>query len=333
MVINRNEENPIIKKKLCFDNLPDYDEEIVKNSPIIIDKVFEENSSNMFDYVTIFRKECSKYKSLKEAYNNVSVKDSDNFRAYCIHLSRQLKKELDKLGLKTYLLSYEADGFAFDVGDKKIKEAHISLLYPAIDEGRVRYTIFDPGLKIWVPMSFYEKESKQILKNDDIDICIEHYNEKDDYPYAVKTFGVSPYSYTHHPHLIFEKFNPEYLIQNVNETVYPISLRLLTGYKATIFSKDVKNRAYIKLDHISGILEYRDFDNGIVKVLNYSKIIKLNRNGIKTEISRICDKLNLDVDTLVDDIFFMIDVNNEFLTDIMDQDVIKEYQRTRKLKL
>ena len=143
-------------------------------------------------------------------------------------------------------------------------------------------------------------------------------------------YGISPYSYTDFPHLIYQRFNPDYLIDNLGEMLYPISLKLLTGYKATIFSKDVNKRAYIKLDHIDNSIEYCDYEKEVVKSLDYKDIMKMDRNYLIRELSSICEKLKIDVNEIVDDIIFMIEVNDDYIKEIMDKDVLNEYKKIRK---
>ncbi len=328
MKIVRKNEFDISKSKLDIDKLSTYSAEQIRESIPLLDKIMEENAVSTFDLITLLRE---KYNgSLNDAYHNVSIDGFVNSKFNCVFLSRILKDELQKLGINAYYLSHQARLYALDSGDKKIKEAHVSLIYPALCKDRIIYTIYDPGLKIPIPITFFAKEEyKQELDNN-LSIGIEYEPSNLEYPNAIKMYGISPYSYTDFPHLIYQRFNPDYLIDNLGEMLYPMSLKLLTGYKATIFSKDYNKRAYIKLDHIDNSIEYCDYEKGIVKSLDYKDIMRVGRNYLISELSGICEKLRIDVNEIVDDIIFMVDVNDSYMKEIMDEDVLNEYKKNRK---
>lgn len=328
MKIERKNEFDILKSKIDIDKLRTYNVEQINESVFLLDKIMEENAVSTFDLITLLRE---KYDgSLKESYHNASINGFVNSKFNCVYLSRILKDELKKLGIDAQYLSHQARLYALDSGDKKIKEAHVSLIYPAIHNDKIIYTIYDPGLKIPIPITFYDRETYEKEINNNLNVGIEYDSSNIEYPNAIKMYGISPYSYTDFPHLIYQRFNPNYLIDNLGEMLYPISLKLLTGYKATIFSKDFNKRAYIKLDHIDKSVEYCDYEKGIVKSLSYKDIMIVDRNYLINELSSICDKLKIDVNEIVDDIIFMIDVNNEFMEEIMDKDVLNEYKKIRK---
>lgn len=328
MKIIRNNEFDISKSKLDIEKLSAYSTEQIKDSIPLLDKIMEENAVSTFDLITLLRK---KYNgSLKDAYHNASIDEFVNSKFNCVFLSRLLKDELQKLGINAHYLSHQARLYALDSGDKKIKEAHVSLIYPALYNEEIIYTIYDPGLKIPIPITFFaKKEHKQELDGN-LSVGIEYDSSNLEYPNAIKMYGISPYSYTDFPHLIYQRFNPDYLIDNLGEMLYPMSLKLLTGYKATIFSKDVNKRAYIKLDHIDNSIEYCDYEKGIVKSLDYKDIMRVGRNYLVSELSGICEKLRIDVNEIADDIIFMVDVNDSYMNEIMDEDVLKEYKKIRK---
>ena len=328
MKIERKNEFDILKSKMDIDTLHTYNVKQINESVPLLDKIMEENAVSTFDLITLLRE---KYDgSLREAYHNASIDGFVNSRFNCVYLSRILKDELQKIGIEAHYLSYQARLYALDSGDKKIKEAHVSLIYPAIYNDKIIYTIYDPGLKIPIPITFYDKETYEKKIDTNLNVGVEYDSSNIEYPNAIRMYGISPYSYTDFPHLIYQRFNPNYLIDNLGEMLYPVSLKLLTGYKATIFSKDFNKKAYIKLNHIDNSIEYCDYEEGMVKSLCYKNIMKVDRNFLINELSSICDKLKIDVNEIVDDILFMIDVNNEFMKEIMDKDVLNEYKKVRK---
>ena len=58
--------------------------------------------------------------------------------------------------------------------------------------------------------------------------------------------------------------------------------------------------------------------------------MKTGRNHLTSELSGICEKLRLDVNEIVDDIIFMVDVNDLYMDEIMDEDILNEYRKIRK---
>lgn len=328
MKIERKNEYDILKNEVDINRLGEYSLEQIKESVPLLDKVMEQNAVSTFDLITLLR---DKYNgSLKSAYHNASISGFVNSKFNCVYLSRILKEQLKKLGIDAHYLSHQARLYALDSGDKKIKEAHVSLIYPAIHNDRIIYTIYDPGLKIPIPMTFYSEEKYEQELDNNLSVGIEYDPSNVEYPNAIKMHGISPYSYTEFPHLIYQRFNPNYLIDNLGEMLYPMSLKLLTGYKATIFSKDYNKRAYIKLDHIDNSIEYCDYEKGIIKSLDYKDIMKVDRNYLIGELSSICEKLRIDVNEIVDDIIFMVEVNDEYMKEIMDNDVLNEYKKIKK---
>lgn len=328
MIIERKNEYSILKSKIDINKLSEYSLEQINESIPLLDRIMEENAVSTFDLITLLRE---KYRgSLKDAYKNASIDGFVNSRSNCVYLSRLLKCELQKLGIETHYLSHQARLYALDSGDKRIKEAHVSLIFPTINNDRIMYTIYDPGLKIPIPITFYDREKYEQKLNNGLNVGIEYDPTNVDYPNAVKMYGISPYSYTNFPHLIYQRFNPKYLIDNLGEMLYPISLKLLTGYKATIFSKNINKRAYIKLNHIDSSIEYCDYERKKVKFLDYKEIMKFDRSYLIKELACICEKLKIDVSEIVDDILFMVEINEKFMEEIMDRDVLNEYEKIRK---
>ena len=213
MKIERKNEYDILKNEVDINRLGEYSLEQIKESVPLLDKVMEQNAVSTFDLITLLRE---KYNgSLKSAYHNASISGFVNSKVNCVYLSRILKEELKKLGIDAHYLSHQARLYALDSGDKKIKEAHVSLIYPAIHNDRIIYTIYDPGLKIPIPITFYSKEKYEQELDNNLSVGIEYDPSNVEYPNAIKMHGISPYSYTEFPHLIYQRFNPNYLIDNL----------------------------------------------------------------------------------------------------------------------
>lgn len=320
-----------IKKEIVsLNKLDDFDSNKLKEAtPLLIDTI-ENSKISTFGLITILRKKYEK--SLLETYKLLEKENYDSVKCNCYYLAKILKEKLYNLGIDTNYLTHKAHFFALNSGDSKIKEAHISLLYPTIKNDKLFYIIFDPGLKIDAPLCFYANESMKPIQRENLSIDVCYDNSDINYPYYINMDGINPYSYTTYPHNIFQKFNPNYKTTNIDEMLYPISYNLLTGYKAITFSKDKFKRAYIILKHLDRTLEFCDLETNQLFYYNYNELKKLGRNILKNKIFQICLKLSLDTEEILDNIYFMIDIHNEFLSTIMDKDVLTEYTKKRNLK-
>ena len=315
----------IIKNEISLSNLDSYDEEKIKEAGYLLKDTIINYPISTIGMITILRKKYEK--SLMHTYdilkNNL---DYDIVRYNCYYLAKVLNARLKNISINTYFMTHKAHYFALDSGDKKMKEAHISLLYPTICNDKVLYTIFDPGLKIDIPMSFYKDEEMETIVNEQLTINVKRTNDVD-YPYYVNLDGINPYSYTLNAHNVHQTFNPKYETVELDKLAYPISYKLLTGYKATIFAREQDKRAYVTLNHLSRILEFYDGLDGRKHSYTFSELFKIDKQIIKNQLKNICLKLSLDVDELVEDIYFMIDVIDEFNSQLMDQEVVNEYNK------
>ena len=322
MEILRDGNFSIKKEIIDLSNLDIYNEERISNVSYLIPSVMEEYPISTFGMITLLRE--NYYRSLEDTIKKISGFDYDKVRCNCYYLSKVLKEKLNSMGIKSYYLTYKANHFALNSGDKIAKEAHISLLYPTIKNDRIYYTIFDPGLKIVKPLSFYRNEGMDAVKDNDLITLIGYENSDNDYPYYVNMDGINPYSYNRYPHNVCQRFNPNYETVNIVEMLFPISYYLLTGYKATIFSKDISKRAYVTLYHIDRKVELFDEESNMLISYSYDDIMQMDKNILINKLKDICKKLDLDLMELLEDIYFMIDVHDEYMNSIMNKQVLNE---------
>ncbi|MGM9878933.1 MAG: hypothetical protein ACI31R_02795 [Bacilli bacterium] len=327
MEIIRDKEFSIIKQRLSGDEFPKYDEKIIEETTSLIDEVLEEYSINSFDMITLLRE--NYIKSLIDTYNSLKVADFETTRYNCYYLCKVLKEKLNNYGVRTYFLSHKANNYALSIGDKKVKESHISLLYPTVKDDSVNYVIYDPGLKIKEPMVFEKDRTSTICDQPDLKIEIKKTGD-DDYPYALDAFGKSQYSYTNYPHRLYEIFNPNFRTENVGELLFPISYKLLSNYKAIIFSKNVNKRAYIKLNPIDESIEYCNFEINLYRHLSYDEFTNSSKLVLYNELNPICEKLAISYEEIINNIKFMIEFRDDFIREIMDKEFLDEYKRVRK---
>ena len=144
MQIQRNNNSIIQKKQIEFTKLDIFDEKKI----ILANKILKDTINNTFvshfDYISYslkyFDEEFSKY----------------NENIGCVSDCIKLKKELKKIGLKTYFVTCKTNGFLNPKGDDLVKEAHTFLIYPCLKNNKLYFTIFDPGFRINQTISFYD---------------------------------------------------------------------------------------------------------------------------------------------------------------------------------
>lgn len=329
MKLERAGLSPIIKSEIDLSNLDDFSQEKVDSVVPLLKETIEKYPISTFGLITLMRKNFEK--DLLTTFQNAKF-DYSSLNYNCFFLASLLKEKLNKESIKGYLITYQANKYSLNSGDAKVREAHISLMYPTKKDDRVLYTIFDPGLKIDRPMSFYQesKLNRFIVGQNQINICYEPNNI--DYPYYMDMTGINKYSYNKSDHRIFQRFNPKYETINIEEMLFPISYSLLTGYKAIIYSTDINKRAYITLSHLNQELEFSDCITGKKHKITYDEIEKMGYMKLKQKINSVCYKLQLDPDDITSDIYFMIYYHNEYINYVMDKQLIQEYLEKTNVK-
>lgn len=332
MLINREGLKPIIKKEINLDNLNNYSQKQIDEVTPLLKETIENYPISTFGLITLMRKyfKNNLVETINECNNNFDCYTSLNYN--CFHLSKMIKEELKKYSIDSYLMTYQANKYALNSGDNKVKEAHISILYPTIKDERIYYTIFDPGLKIDQPLSFYQGEHSKTLLVGENKINISYDSQNKEYPYCMNMTGINRYSYNKSDHQIIQKFNPTYETTNIEEMLFPISHHILTGYKAIIYSTNEEKRAYITLSHLEQTLSFSDCITGKEYKYSYDEIEKMGYAKLKQKISQVCYKLQLDVDDIVSNVFFMINYHNDYIKYIMDESLLEEYKTKKNVK-
>jgi ABC-type Zn uptake system ZnuABC Zn-binding protein ZnuA len=141
-------ESKIKKRKINLKNLEPYNKEKIKLAQQRLNQVIENSFVSHFDNVTYFF----------QKQKNKDIKFSKfNKNTGCISECKKLKKELKDIGIKTYFVSCNANGFSNKSGDNLVKEAHVFLINPSQRNGKIYFTIFDPGFRMTNPISFFNK--------------------------------------------------------------------------------------------------------------------------------------------------------------------------------
>ncbi len=103
--------------------------------------------------------------------------------------------------------------------------------------------------------------------------------------------------------------------------LYPISLSLLIGFKISNINSRKKG-AYIKLIILSKYIEYYNAKTKKVTKISFEELQKLPKNETKKRLSTTCNMLDKNIDTIVDDIYFIVNNYDEYLKNILNQEIL-----------
>ena len=324
MKIKRLNTFDIKKEKIDLDSISNFSFFKYILSKYILKKVINTEIIDTFDFITLIRTNCNgNIKSLNKKWKMNDFKD---IKYNCYYLSKVLKRKLEKIGINCNYVSYKANGFSTPDGDKLIKEAHISLVWITKKKNKVFITLYDPGLFIDRPISFYENSDSKIVKIKKCNFFIIRNTDKDDnkmYPYMLVINGINKNCYGNKLYYITHKFNPLFETKNLDEMLYPISLSLLIGFKVSNINS-TKRSAYIKLLLLSKYIEYYNINMKDNIRISFEEIKRISRLELKKMLSNTCTLLNKDVDTLIDDVYFIVDNYDEYLKYIINKKVLND---------
>lgn len=307
----------IKKRKINLKNLINYEELDINLLTKLLNEVIVKNTYSTIDLLKLIK---DSYKeNLKDTVKN--IKDYSSVRFNCYYATILLKEKLEKLMINSNIISYKAIGFSTKKGDKLIKEAHVALLIPTKRNYQIYYIILDPGLKIPEPLGFYKKAKKTLLKVDNDNIIIDKSKRKE-YPYSIEIKGYNRYSPNKKNYYCKEYFNVDYETLNPQEILFPIVCKILSEYKIIRYSTTKEKRALIKLDLINNYIECSDATNKLK--LTFKKIQRMKTEELQQNLTPFADKLDISNKELVETIKFIIKHNKEFITSIIDKEILKE---------
>lgn len=314
MNIERGSFKPIKKKLISLDNLPCFDSINLAKINALLNEVISGYSYNTIDLLTL----------LMNNYNGdlvssiANIQDYSNVRFNCYHATKMLKKELNKIGIKSYLISYKSIGFSNSYGDSLIKEAHMSLVIPTIKENKVYYILLDPGLRIPEALCFFANDNETTLNIDNDIIKIKRTND-DFYNYTMEMTGYNRYSVTNTSYSCEEHFDITHELLNPEELLFPVSYYILSGYRIISFNVDKNKAAIIKLMLVEESLECSSSKSTIK--IDFKEISLLTTEQLKSLLKSYTDILNEDLDILVATIKFMVDKSHDFINNVVDKNV------------
>lgn len=322
MIIKRENTFDIVKEKIDLDSISNFSLFKYLLSKHILKKVISREVIDTFDFITIVRTRCNG--NIEKLNKELQVSDFKNIKYNCFYLCNVLKKELEKIGINCNYVSYKANGFSTHNGDEIIKEAHVSLVWITKRKNKVYITIYDPGLYINKPISFYKDENSKIIKIKKCKFSIIHNNNIEDnelYPYMQVIDGKNKNCFGNKYYSISHRFNPLYETKNLNEMLHPISLSLLVGFKVSNINNR-KRSAYIKLILLSKYIEYYNANTKKTTRISFEELQRISKLELKKRLLITCNMLNKDIDTLIDDIYFIVDNYDEYLKCIINKKVL-----------
>ena len=322
MKIKRENTFDIVKEKINLNTIPNFSFSKYLLSKHILKKVINREVIDTFDFITIVRKSCNgNIKNLKKKWE---ISDFKDIKYNCYYLCKVLKKELEDIGINCKYVSYQANGFSTPVGDNIIKEAHISLVWITKRNNKPFITVYDPGLYIDKPISFYKGEDLPVVKikkGNFFIICNKNKKDNNNYPYIQVINGKNKNCFGDKFYDISYKFNPLYETKNLDEMLYPISLSLLIGFKVSNINNK-KNGAYLKLIILSKYIEFYNVHTKILTRITFEELKLISKLELKDKLLVTCKLLNKDINTVIDDIYFIVDNYDSYITHVINNDII-----------
>lgn len=322
MKIIRNDNSIIKKRKINFNNIEYYDENKVKQGVEYLKSEIKNNFVSHFDIITYI---------LHKNNNNIKF-SSYNKNTGCISDCKRLKKKLSKIGLKTYLVSCKANGFSNPAGDNLVKESHVFLLYPAIKNKKIYYTIFDPGFRIPKVISFYDQQNS--LKYSYLSkgtVKVKFTKDNNNYPYELIVNKRINYKYENIDADIHWKFNPYYETLNIddyNEKLYHamFSLKLMN------YPSDLNKYICIRSKILEKTLEI--YTKNKSKLYSFEQLSAFNQQQLKNIFKEYFLQTtisNKEVNKFINNIFLLIHNTDVYINQVIDSKVIEEYKKGYKL--
>lgn len=306
------ENNTIIKKrKINLKNLENYDENKIKQATQYLQNKIYTSFISHFDNISYFLGKATTFST-----NNNG----------CISECKKLKKELKKLGLKTYFVSCSTSGFSNPAGDFLVKEAHIFLVYPSLRNGRVHFTIFDPGFRQENPISFYDScNSEPVSYLSDGTAKIIFTNESI-YPYELVVNKQINYRHQISPVDIHWKFNPYYQtlnIDNFNEQLYHV----IFSIKLMNYPKDLNKYICIRAKIIDNIIDVYTLKKS--EMFSFNELSSLTKDKLSNIFKSYFENADLtrkQLDEFIENVFLLIHNAQDYVSTVISPEVLKDYK-------
>lgn len=323
MKIIRNDNSIIKKRKINFNNIENYDKNKIKQGVEYLNQEINNNFVSHFDNINYI---------LHKKNNNNTKFSSYNKNTGCISDCKRLKKKLNKIGLKTYLISCKANGFSTPAGDALVKESHVFLLYPTIKNKKIHFTIFDPGFRIPKVISFYDHQNS--LNNPYLSVGsvkVKFIKDNTAYPYELVVNKRINYKCESTDADIHWEFNPYYetlSIDDYNEKLYHamFSLKLMN------YPSDLNKYICIRAKVLEKTLEI--YTPNKSKLYSFEQLSSFSQQQLKNIFKEYFLQTgisNKELNKFVNNIFLLIHNIDLYINYVIDSQVIEEYKKGYRL--
>lgn len=319
-IITRNNYPSIIKEKIEKEPEIYYEDLDLNLINHLIQETIAECVCNTIDLITLLRE--NYHSNLTTTINRIS--DFSQVRFNCYYASKTLKEKLEEYNLKAKYISYKSIGFSSPFGDNLIKEAHMALLLRTKKNNKNYNLILDPGYRLPNPIGFYQEkvQSTTIIDNDFIEINL---LDKGIYPYRMNMSGYNRYSLSDISYECTEYFNANYETLNPEDILFPLSYKVLDGYRAIRYSDNPANRASVKIMLLDNYVECLSTDKK--ERFPFNKLKDLSTNELVSILTPYTDILELSPKIIAEDFNFLINNCDEFINTVIDKEVVKEKRR------
>ena len=318
MNIKRPDNSYIKKRKINLNNLDKYDENKIKQATQFLENVINKSYVSHFDNISFLLNQ-----------DNNTLKELKN--SGCINECKVLKKQLKKIGLKTYYISCQANGFSNPAGDSLVKEAHVFLLYPSIKNNKIYFTIFDPGFRMTKPVSFFDKKDSANFDYANGLVKVNFIGKNSNYPYELTSNKRFDYKHQIKDANIHWNFNPYYQTLNIDEFGEKL-YHAMFSLKLMNFPTDINQYLCIRAKILDKELEiYTTTKN---EILSFEYLSKLDLKKLKDIFQEYFFNAKLDskkLNIFVNNLYLLLHNVEKYICEIIYSKVIEDYKLGNKL--
>lgn len=314
MKIIRDNNSIIKKRKINLDKLPIYDDKKIQIAIKMLNQTIEESFISHFNYISY---------ALKEENNckiTTFLKTSG-----CISDCKRLKTKLKKLGIETYYVSCQANGFSNPAGDLLVKEAHVFLVSPSLKNNQIYFTIFDPGFRMNNVIQFYDTQNSSEVIYEKEGIVKAIYIDNQNYPYKLTVNKRINYKRQISPASIEWNFNPYYQTLNINEFNEQL-YQAMFSLKLMNYPQNLDKYICIRSKILEKSIEiYTPKKN---QIMFYSELSLLTKKQLKNIFKKDFLDANLTQQQLtefINNLYILIHNSDTYIKKIINSKVIEDY--------
>jgi hypothetical protein len=181
-------------------------------------------------------------KDLREIYEEMDHSQFEKSSwAFCIWLAKIIKDKLDKIGIHSYFIRFDA---WWTLNDNYLVNWHTALCIPRLIWWEKAFTLIDPWMLISEPITFWDKKEANYKNIWWLDIQI-RLKEKEKLPYVMKI---------NWKELFFDPYN---IWLNVDETLWKDLFSSIWNFKIIKQDKYWKPLCYFRFDIKNEIITFK----------------------------------------------------------------------------